>query len=248
MTRPVDDTLNSPVGRGGHWGEFSATSLLPNAAAATIQTRFLNGGDVAAVGNELYICTSPALAAATWKKVARDGGSIAGSLTLSGGIAQAVAPHGFANWVPIAATSGTNTTPAADTHFLTSIFVPVNKTLTGVSYLIGTVGGTDKVYAALYDASGALLANSSVSGGGATVGTAAEQQTLAFTSTYAAVGPALYYVGVSMNGNTARIRTVPAFCSGGIYAGSVTQVHGTVATVVEPVTFTADKAPIVFLY
>jgi hypothetical protein len=253
MTRPVDDSLNSPVGRGGSWGEFSATSLLPNVSTATIQTRHLNGGDLASVGNEAYVCTSPALGAATWQKVARSGGSVTtltvtGATTVTGGVAQAVAPHGFSNWQPIAATSGTNTTPADGTHFVTSLFIPVNKTLTGVGYLIGTVGGTDKVYAALYDASGALLANSSVTSGGATVGTAAEIQTLAFTATYAAVGPAMYYVGISMNGNTARLRTVPAFCQAGIYAGSVSQTHGTVAAITEPVTFTADKAPIVFVY
>lgn len=168
--------------------------------------------------------------------------------TLTGGIAQATAPHGFANIPPASATTGTDTTPANGTQFVTSIFVPVNKTLTGAGYLIGSVGGTDKVYAALYSASGALLANSSVSGGGATVGTAANVQTLDFTSTYAAVGPAMYYVGISMNGNTSRLRSVPAHCSGGIFAGSVAQTHGTVAAITAPTTFTADKAPYVFVY
>ena len=174
--------------------------------------------------------------------------AVTGASTLTGGIAQATAPHGFANWVPPTATSGTDTTPANDTQFLTSIFVPVNKTLTGVTYLIGSVGGTDKVYVVLYDADGAVLANSSLTAGGATVGTAAQTQAVAFTATYASKGPRMYYVGISMNGNTARLRTVPAYCSAGIFAGSVTQVHGTVAAVTEPVTFTADKAPICFLY
>jgi hypothetical protein len=168
--------------------------------------------------------------------------------TLTGGIAQATAPHGFANIPPATATTGTDTTPANGTQFVTSIFIPANKTLTGAAYLIGSVGGTDKVYAALYSASGALLANSSVSSGGATVGTAANLQTLDFSSTYAAVGPAMYYVGISMNGNTARLRSVPAHCSGGIFAGSVSQTHGTVAAITAPTTFTADKAPYVFVY
>lgn len=174
--------------------------------------------------------------------------AVTGATTLTGGIAQATAPHGFANWQPVAATSGTDTTPADGTQFVTSIFVPVNKTLAGVAYLIGSVGGTDKVYAALYDASGALLANSSVSGGGATVGTAANVQTLAFTSTYAAKGPAMYYVGISMNGNTARLRSVPAHTQAGLFAGSVSQTHGTVAAITAPTTFTADKAPVCYVY
>ncbi len=164
------------------------------------------------------------------------------------GVSPISAPSGFANWQPVVATSGTDTTPANNTQFLTSLWIPVNMTLTGVGYLIGSVGGTDKVYTALYDSTGALLANSSVSGGGATVGTAANIQTLAFTATYAAKGPGLFFVGISMNGNTARLRTVLAFCQAGLFAGSVTQTHGTVAAVVAPSTFTADKAPICFVY
>ncbi len=248
MPRPIDDTLGSPTGRCSTWGEFSSTTLLPNAAAATIQTNHLNLGDTAGVAGELYVCTATTLGGATWAKLLRSGGTVTAAVTLSGGIAQAVAPSGFHNWQPIAATSGTDTTPANNTQFLTSIFLPVNMTLTGVSYLIGSVGGTDKVYVVLYDASGAVLANSSLTSGGATVGTAANIQAVAFTAPYAAVGPAMYYVGVSMNGNTARLRTVPAHCQAGLFAGSVTQTHGTVAAVVEPVTFTADKAPVCFLY
>lgn len=160
----------------------------------------------------------------------------------------AMTPSGFANWQPVAATSGTDTTPASGTQFVTSIWIPATFTLTGVSYLIGSVGGTDKVYAALYDSTGALLANSSVSGGGATVGTAANQQTLAFTSTYALDYPGLYYVGISMNGTTARLRTIPAHTQAGLWAGSVSQTHGTVAAITAPTTFTADKAPVVFVY
>lgn len=158
------------------------------------------------------------------------------------------APTGVANWQNIAATSGTDTIPADGTQFVTSIWIPCNMTITGISYLIGSVGGTNKVYAALYDSTGALLGNSSVSGGGATVGTAANSQPLDLTSTYAAKGPGRFFVGVSMNGNTARLRSVPAFCSAGLFAGSISQTHGTVAAITAPSTFTADKAPVVFLY
>ena len=46
-----------------------------------------------------------------------------------------------------------------------------------------------------------------------------------------------------------RIRTVPAYMGGGIWAGSVAQVHdgASVGEITEPVTFTADKAPYVVL-
>lgn len=158
------------------------------------------------------------------------------------------APTGFANWQPVAATSGTDTTPASGTQFVTSIYLPVSMTLTGVSYLIGSQGGTDKVYVVLYSSSGAVLANSALTDGGATVGTAANVQALNFTSTYAAKGPGRYYVGVSMNGNTARLRTIPAHCQAGLWGNTVSQSHGTVAAITPMTTFTADKAPIVFVY
>lgn len=174
--------------------------------------------------------------------------AVTGASTLTGGIAQATAPHGFCNWPATTATSGTDVFFADGTQYVTSIFLPVNKTLTGVTYLVGSVGGTDKVYVVLYDADGAVLANSSLTTGGATAGTAAQYQAVAFTATYAAKGPRMYYVGISGNGNTAKLRTVPAYTSGGIFAGSVSQVHGTVAAITEPVTFTADKAPVCFLY
>lgn len=165
-------------------------------------------------------------------------------------IVQRVAAHGFSNWQPVAATSGTDTTPADGTQWVTSIFIPVRKLITNINYLIGSVGGTDKVYAVLYDASGNVLANSSLTSGGATVGTAANIQTLALTATYTAPGPNMYYIGISINGTTARIRTIPAHTQSGLFGNSVSQTHGTspsVAAITAPTTFTADKAPIVFV-
>lgn len=169
----------------------------------------------------------------------------------AGGVTPISAPVGFINWPHNSATSGTDTTPADGTQYVTSLFIPCNMTLTGISYLIGSVGGTNKVYAVLYDSTGAVLANSSLTGGGATVGTAANRQTLAFTSTYAAKGPGTFFVGVSINGNTARIRTIPAFTSGGLFGNTISQTQGTspvVAAITAPTGFTADQAPIIFAY
>lgn len=171
-----------------------------------------------------------------------------GATTHTGGIAQATAYSGAHNIAPSTATSGTDTAFASGTQFVTSIWVPANITLTGARYLVGSVGGTDKVYAVLYNAAGTNVANSSLVSDGATVGTAAQMQELAFTATYAAKGPAMFYVGISANGATAKLRTVPAYTGGSIFAGSVSQVHGTVAAITEPTTFTADKAPYVVLY
>jgi hypothetical protein len=170
---------------------------------------------------------------------------VTGAATLTGGVVSAT--PGFGNWQPIAATSGTDTTPANGTQWVTSLWLPANKTITNINFLIGSVGGTDKVYGVLYNSAGTNVAATDVTAGGATVGTAANIQVLALTSTYAAVGPGLYYVGISINGTTSRIRTVPAFTQSGIFGNSVAQTHGTVAAITPPTTFTADKAPIVFV-
>lgn len=158
-----------------------------------------------------------------------------------------VAPTGFGNWQTIAATSGTDTAAANGTQFVTSLWVPVGFTCTNINFLIGSVGGTDKVYGVIYDSTGAVLANTSLTTGGATVGTAANIQTLALTATLALTGPGLYFVGISINGNTAKLRTIPAFCQGALVGNSAAQTHGTVAAITPITTFTADKAPVIFL-
>lgn len=173
--------------------------------------------------------------------------AVTGATTTTGGLAGSSVSAGYNNIPVVSVTGGTDTAFANGTQFVTSIVVPFNKTVTNINYLVGSVGGTDKVYGVLYSSAGAVLANSSLTGGGATAGTAAQIQTLALTATYAAKGPATFFVGISANGNTAKIRTVPAHMQSGILAGSVSQTHGTVAAITAPTTFTADKAPYVFL-
>lgn len=88
---------------------------------------------------------------------------------------------------PVLATAGTDTAGLADRLLVTKIFIPCTTTITGLAYLIGSVGGTDKAVASLYNADGVLLANSTLAGGGTTVGTAANFQALDFTAPYIAV-------------------------------------------------------------
>lgn len=174
--------------------------------------------------------------------------TVTGAQTLTGGIAQATAPHGFPNWQPVAATSGTDTAFANGTLFLSSLFIPANKTVTGVGFLLGSVGGTDRVVVNLWTPAGANLAQSTTTSSGTVAGTAANTQEIPFTATYAAKGPALYYVGVAANGATAKLRTVPAFTNAGLFAGSVAQTHGATTAITPPTTFTADKAPVAYVY
>lgn len=145
-------------------------------------------------------------------------------------------------------TSGTNTTPVAGTRYTCSIFIPHQVTVTGIGYLIGTVGGTDKAIVELHDADGALIANSALAG--TTVGTLATFQEIDFTAPVTIIGPGWYFLSVTVNGTTCRLRTIPTAL--GISQTALTKsaagTFGTLGTLTEPTSFAADVGPIAYTY
>jgi hypothetical protein len=143
------------------------------------------------------------------------------------------------------ATTGTDTACSDGTTYFTEIFIPTLRTLTGVFYLVGSVGGTDKVIVTLYDSSGAVLANSDIAG--VTVGTAANIQSVPFTAAFATTYAGQYFMGVTFNGTTAKFRTLPIPGSPFI-AGSEAETFGTVTAITPGTTFTASKGPIGGVY
>ena len=166
--------------------------------------------------------------------------------TIADGIGQvgsAVNTKHYGYMIPAASTSGTDTTPADGRTYVTAIMLPANVTITGISYLIGTVGGTDKAIAILFSAAGAVLAYSALAG--VTVGTTATMQQLPFTAAYTAPGPGQYFVGIVMNGTTARIRTQ---IFGDHPAGYFDQTFGAPVAITPPTTFTTARSPIVMTY
>lgn len=177
--------------------------------------------------------------------------TIPGAVTPSAGITPAAgsfAGHWGANFGPTSATVGTSTQGVANKQWISPLWIPANVTLTGLAYLIGTTGGTDKAIVSLYNNAGTLVANSTTAGGGTTVGTAANLQSLDFTATYAAVGPARYFAAVQTNGTTAFIRTVPAFCSLGPVGSQTNASAVPAATITPPTSFVADTGPIIAAY
>ena len=160
------------------------------------------------------------------------------------------------------ASLGTNTTDIIQL-WTTDILVPYNRVLTNVSMLSGGTATTDNWLWAIYDSYGRLLASSALAG--QVVATANTWQTQALALVYPAsgrtsvtagvaattlqlYGPQQYYVCVQGNGTTAgMLQTVPApyqICASAITAGT----FGTIpATITVPTTFTAAKAPIVYL-
>lgn len=180
----------------------------------------------------------------TQDKIVADGGIEISSV---GGFAPINARTGIANKEIDIATTGTDTTPVVGTQYVTSLFVPENFTITNVNWLIGSVGGTDRVYAVVYSSTGAVLGNSTLAANGTVVGTAANIQTLALTTPVVVNGPQRIFIGISINGTTARIRTAPAHTQSGILGGTVSQTHATVVAITAPATFTANTAPFVFV-
>ena len=142
-------------------------------------------------------------------------------------------------------TGGNDTANTNGDIYWAPVYIPQNVTLTGVTFSIGSVGGTDKAIAALYNSAGTLLANSATAG--TTVGTANTFQSLAFTGTYAAVGPGVYYVAMQFNGTTAKFRAHTL--AGYVFAAnSQAGTFGTLASITPGTTYTANKGPIAFVY
>lgn len=144
----------------------------------------------------------------------------------------------------VVTTQGTDSTASATETYIAEIFIPVNTVVTGIQYLVGSVGGTDKAIVALASSAGVVLANSALAG--TTVGTTAAYHRVALTSAYTAVGPAKYFVLLQINGTTCRFRTHTFGAAGA--AKKTAEVFGTLTTVTPPTTFTTALAPIATTY
>lgn len=144
----------------------------------------------------------------------------------------------------VLATAGTDVDCTDGTSYFVELNIPQARTLTGIAYQIGSVGGTDKVIVVLYNSAGAVLANSATAG--VTVGTAAEIQAVPFGTAYPAVA-GRYFASVTFNGTTAKFRAYPIPGSKFI-AGSEAETFGTVTAITPGTTFTADKGPLCYAY
>lgn len=153
------------------------------------------------------------------------------------------------NWPINTATSGTDVTPSVTTTYYTSIFVPGDMEVTGIKFLVGSVGTNGNALLAIYNEGGELKANTILAG--TTVGTAAQTQSINLTVPYLLTGPRYAIVALQLSSASDRFRGVPAYCDGGIIGGSQTgTVFGTLPTslAISATNFTADKAPIVSFY
>lgn len=172
-----------------------------------------------------------------------------GAYTPTGGVAAA---GGFSASPRNVATCGgggrnaagalTDQTPVSTEVYIAEVFVPANMTVTGVAVFNGTaVSGNMKV--GLANSAGAVVATSAST---AASGTDAYQR-VPFTGTYAAVGPATYYVLTFYDNNTQRANALKmGNCGAAKQTGQVFATGFT--TITPPTTFTADLGPAAALY
>lgn len=177
--------------------------------------------------------------------------AITGAITPTGGVAAA---GGFSNSTVFhtggyaaLATTGANQKQIVTTEsYFAEVFIPANTTLTGVSLLLGHTTAAQNVFVGLANSSGTIVANSNTT---TAMGTADTFQQIPFTSTYAAVGPAKYFIVVQSSQTTGFIATHAAL--GNFGAGKVTgETYGTFLTTAsyKATTFTANLGPIADTY
>lgn len=140
-------------------------------------------------------------------------------------------------------------TPVSGTVYYRKFTISQQVQLTGLEYLIGATGGTDKIVGYVFDANGAAFAHTDTAGD--TVGTANAWQQLPFQVSGAdapVTFPAgTYYLALQLNGTTAR---VAAYNAPGLtlVTGSKTGVFGTQGTITPATTYTAATGPVMQPY
>lgn len=148
----------------------------------------------------------------------------------------------------MAAADGTNLDVVVTELYVAEVFIPCNVTVTGVSVFQGTnTNGNMKVM--LFSAAGTRVAISASTSVAADASDAYGARIPFTGSTYAAKGPATYYVGVICDDNTHDINThvVGNFGAGKI-TGLVYATESGYATISAPSTFLTGLGPIASLY
>lgn len=221
-------------------GNTTVAGTLGVTGAATFTSTVDSAGDFSVATNKLTV------ASASGNTVIAGTLGVTGATTLTGGITVTAPRTNWYGWSPPSLTTGTSTTPSATVVYLSQVWIPINATLTGIKVNNGATVGTNKWIVALFNASGAAVANSALAG---TLSSGPDGwQTIAFTGTYAAK-TGMYWIALYADGVTDRFRSVPAAGQYAGLTGSVSaQTFGTIASITPPTTFTADVGPVAFTY
>lgn len=143
---------------------------------------------------------------------------------------------------PLVSTDFTNATPVNTEVYIGEVYVASNVTITGVAVFNGT-DVTDNIKVGLANSNGVVVATSASTAGSGTD----TYQLVPFTATYAAVGPATYYVLSMYAAGTSRYNAPPLGSFG--CSKQTGQVFATgFTTITPPTTFTANLCNVASLY
>jgi len=152
---------------------------------------------------------------------------------------------------PGIATDGTDVACDDGDRHISQIMIPYRMTITGIFYMVGSVGGTDSVIVDLYNSAGTLVTGgSSITAGGdaeVLVSTAATFQKVPFDGGTITIDPGTYYISATFDGTTAKYR---AYVVAGSPFVALTEAgtFGTAASITPGTTFTASEGIIGGVY
>ncbi len=259
------------LGADGNFYDITGTTGIDSIAAQTVgkvvalqfddALTVTDGGNLKLEGNFVSVTGATLLLQSDgtdWYELSRAGANtniagalgVAGVTTVTGGLVLPSATSFIwsVGGATLLATSGTDQAPTSGPRQWVQVNIPYNVTLTGIGYLIGSVGGTDSVVVELYNSAGTNVARSIASDTEAAdlVGTTANFQNVNFSSTYAAVA-GIYYISLQLNGTTARLRTYPIPGSNFV-ANTAAGTFKTGAAITPGTTFVADEGPISYVF
>lgn len=177
--------------------------------------------------------------------------AVTGAFTPTGGNAAAggfSVPTAFSTGgLPVNATTGLTQKQIVTTEtYFAEVFIPANTTITGISILNGnTTSASQNMFVGLANSSGTIVASSNTTTAQAA---ANAYQQIAFTTPYAAKGPAKYYIAVQGSATTGFIATSVL---GNYGAAKVTsETYGTFLTTASyaTTTFTTGVGPVASTY
>ncbi len=203
-----------------------------------------------AAGIPLYVTDdSPATPTAPGARTLSGGTTFLGAITPSGGVAST--GRSLYSTTPIGGVAygslGNDAVSVSGTIYVAEIFIPRNFTVTGIGVLTGSTTTADKAIVALFASAGGAAVATSDLAGTTLVGTDNFQE-IPLTATYAAVGPARFWVAFQLNGTTNKMRRIAVSTYLDSRTKSYTGTFGTITSLTVPTGVVANVGPFAYVY
>ena len=149
------------------------------------------------------------------------------------------------------ASLGTSAVATANATYISPVFIRHPMLVAGIGFLNGATAATDRLIYGLYGPTGGtVLATTTLASSGTVAANANVFQEIALTAAYQVTTPGLFWIGWQANGTTTTRRSVAAATWIDLWSLSAGTAGsaGVMATITVPTTFTADTAPIGYVY